>query len=113
MTTIQMNSGLGSTCIVTLPLPSGASVSLVGGIGAVPAEDVEIALRLNWTMLAGQPWPQSKLLRMSIPVSGNWPSNGTITLPDGSTVTTVAGVGKIPVAWVTWCTGFGWTTLST
>ncbi|MEB0059243.1 hypothetical protein [Variovorax sp. LG9.2] len=105
MTTIQMNSGLGSTCTVTLPLPSSASVSLVGGIGAVNPEDVDLCLRLNWTVLANQPWPAARVVRMTVPTVGAW--GATITFPDGTTAPVASGIAKIPQAWVTWALGYG------
>jgi hypothetical protein len=105
MSNIQMNSGLGTTCTVTLPLPSGASVSLVGGIGAVNPEDVDLCLRLNWTILANQPWPSARVIRMALPSVGAW--GATITFPDGSTAPVTGGIAKIPQAWVTWALGYG------
>ena len=106
MTTIQMNSGLGPTnSTAILPSPSGASVALTGGIGSVNPEDVDICLRLGWSILAGQPWPAARVVRMTVPTFGAW--GATITFPDGATAAVASGVAKIPQAWVTWALGYG------
>lgn len=92
----------------SVTLPSGTTYSVTNGIASINGEDVDQAIQQGWQVMAGQPWPAVRLVRMAIPAVGAWPASGTVTLPDGSTVTTAAGVGKMPQAWVTWARGLGW-----
>jgi len=108
MAAIQMNAGNGVTGNVTLPAPSTATVALVNGVGTVQAVDVPTAIQAGWQVCAGQPWPASKVFHMTIPSVGAWPSSGSVTFPDGSTATITGGVALIPIAWLNWARGLGW-----
>src|SRR6266436_3523520 len=108
MSTVQMSSGLSFTGNVTLSAPSGAIVALVNGIGVVQAQDVPTAMRAGWTVQAGANWPGAAVRHMSIPPGGNWPINGTVTFPDGTTATITAGAALIPIAWFNLYTKYGW-----
>ena len=106
--TVQMNSNSGISGSVKLPAPSGAVVSLTNGIGAVNAADVPVALQAGWSVQVGETWPGKAVKHLSVPVGGAWPTSGTLTLPDGSTVTITAGTALIPIAWANWAIGLGW-----
>lgn len=108
MVTIQMNSKTGFTASVQLPAPSGATVALTNGIGSVNAQDVPIALLAGWEVMAGQNWPGAMLKHMALPTGGLWPANGTITSPDGQTITITNSVALVPIAWVNYYIGMGW-----
>lgn len=101
-----MVTGLAGNFTSILPSPSGASVPVSGGIATVQDVDVDIALRMmGWTLLANQPWPAARVVRMNIPTTGAW--GATITFPDGSTAPVIGGISKMPQAWVTWALGYG------
>lgn len=107
--TIQMNNGAGTTGNIKLPPPSGAVITFANGIGAVPAEDVDIAIGMGWQVQAGESWPGGRLVRMTRPTNAAWPANGTVTLPDGSSLTITASVAKVPQAFVNYLANMGWT----
>ena len=108
MTTIQMSAPFNQTGNVTLPAPSFAVIALSGGIGAVNVQDVPVALLNNWVVLAGQNWPGAAVKHMAPPTTGSWPTNGTLTSPDGQTITVTNGIALVPMAWVNYYTGMGW-----
>lgn len=111
MTTIQMNTGTGRSGTHSLPAPSGALISVTNGIAAVNCEDVRIAMAAGWTIQAGQNWPAAELKRMAKPASDNWPANGSITSPDGQSITVTNGIALVPIAWVSYYTSLGWYSL--
>jgi len=106
--TISMNSNSGITGNVTLPAPSSAVVALVNGVGQVNPQDVPTAIRAGWVVAAGQPWPSAAVRHLTIPPNGNWPTNGNITLPDGTVVAVTAGAAVIPIAWANLYVSYGW-----
>ncbi len=109
MPTIAMDSGTGTTGNVTIPAPSGAVVAVTNGVGQVNAADVPTALRAGWKMRPGEPnWPAFAVKHLSAPANGNWPVNGTLTFPDGTTATVTSGAAVIPIAWANAYIAYGW-----
>jgi hypothetical protein len=109
--TVQMSvGGLAATnpATLTLPAPSGAVVPVTNGVATVQPQDVPTALRAGWTIGANQPWPAVQVKHLSAPAGGNWPVNGTITFPDGTTAAVTNGAAVIPIAWFTLYTSYGW-----
>jgi hypothetical protein len=103
-----MNSNTIMTGNYSLPAPSLAVVALTLGIGSVNAADVPVAIRLGWTVMNGENWPGAAVKHLSAPSNGNWPVNGTITFPDGTTAAVAAGAAVIPIAWANLYTSYGW-----
>ena len=101
---MQIPGGAGT---FTLPSPGG-TYTPVNGVASVQAEDVDMAIRQGWQVMAGEPWPANRLVRMKVPTVGAWSSSGAVTFPDGATAAIAAGIAKIPQIWVTWAVGFGW-----
>ena len=98
MATLQMVYGGGVTGNVTIPAPSGAIVAVVNGIGSVNAADVPTALRSGWQMNPNEPnWPALAVRHLSAPAGpgNNWPTSGSITLPDGQTATVTGAIGTV------------------
>ena len=107
MSTFQMDSHTGFTGNLTIPGPSGAIVAAVGGIATVNAQDAPVALRSGWTLAPNSGWPAGRVWHLSVPSNGNWPTSGTLTLPDNSTITVTAGAVLMPGQWLNWATGLG------
>jgi len=105
---IQMNAGNGITGTVTLPAPSGATVTLASGIGSVNPQDVPTALAAGWQIMAGQNWPGAQVKHMSPPSTGAWPTTGTVTSPDGQSIAITGGAAVVPIQWVNYYVAFGW-----
>jgi hypothetical protein len=95
MSTCQMTSNTNFTGNVKLPGPSGATVALTNGIGSVNAVDIPTALRAGWLLGANEPWPVARVLHLSAPQPGNWPTTGSITFPDGQTAAITGPIGTV------------------
>jgi hypothetical protein len=106
--TIRMNSNTNYTGNVTIAAPSLAVVALVNGVGSVNPADVPTAIRMGWTPMAGENWPGARVVHLSAPAGGNWPVNGTLTFPDGSTAAVTNGAAVIPAAWANQYIEYGW-----
>lgn len=105
--TIQMQAPF-SNGPTTLPQPSGATYIAVNGVIAAQGEDVDLLIKAGFQVMAGELWPQNRIVRMKVPTIGAWPSTGTVTFPDGATAAVVAGIAKIPQAWINWVANYGW-----
>jgi hypothetical protein len=106
--TIRMNSGTTLTGNLQIPAPSLAIVAVVNGVGSVLPQDVPTAIRFGWTPMQGENWPGARVVHLSAPAGGNWPVNGTITFPDGTTAAVTNGAAVIPIAWVDQYIQYGW-----
>jgi len=105
MSTIQMT---GPATSGTFPLPSGA-VTISNGIASVPPQDVPAAIMQGFRVMAGQNWPGAALRHMTVPSKGSWPTSGSLTLPDNSTITVTSGAVLMPIAWIAWARSNGFT----
>jgi hypothetical protein len=107
--TIQMQWGSANGNL-KLPAPSsGTVVAFTNGVGSIPVQDVPTMLLNGAVVMAGQNWPGASVKHMTPPVGGLWPSTGTITSPDGQSITITGGVALVPIAWVNYYVGMGWT----
>lgn len=92
----------------TVGLADGSTVTASGG-GAlyVPLTQVPAAIRSGFAIAPGYA-PTARL--MQVPVGELFPQNGTITLPDGATTTTITnGKVVIPQSVATYYRNeFGW-----
>lgn len=107
MATVQMNSNSGVTGTVNIN-GTNISVSLSNGIGAVNAENVRLAIAAGWTVMPGEDWPNKEIRHMTPPTNGAWPSNGTVTAPDGTSISISSGIALVPRAWISYYRNLGW-----
>lgn len=104
---ITMTAPIG-TLPGTVRLSDGTTLTvLAGGIAIATDQQFRAAV------LAGflPPPNQSNVgpyRWMTIPTFGNWPSNGSITAPDGTSITITAGRAYIPAAWINYYANLGW-----
>lgn len=88
----------------TLPQPSGVTYTVINGLITAQAEDVDLLINAGFQVMANELWPQNRIVRMKVPGV----TTGSVAFPDGSTAAVVAGIAKIPQAWINWATGYGW-----
>ncbi|MDE2369367.1 MAG: hypothetical protein KGN16_10365 [Burkholderiales bacterium] len=107
--TVSMNFGNGFTGNYTIPAPSGAIVALVNGVGQVAPADVPVALQGGATILPGSNWPAVRVYHMTLPTIGNWAGAASVLTPDGTVLPVTAGNLLVPIAWLNWARGYGFT----
>lgn len=107
--TFQMSAANpGGTILPRQLSPGGTTYNVPagGGVVSVNTTDVQLALNFGWQMLDGQGWPYTGGKHMQAPAGA--PQSGTLTMPDGQTVTVTAGIGLIPYPFVQQYRGYGW-----
>lgn len=89
--------------------PNGTAVSVTDGLALVPLSDVTGCLRVGWSLQPGQQWPVIKHMKPpSDRATTAWPTDGTVTAPDGQSIAVTGGVALVPIDWVNWYEGHGW-----
>jgi hypothetical protein len=91
----------------TIKLVDGTSLTFTAGVaGATPAQEMAA---INSGCTRDDPGtPFAPIRAMKVPTGGGWPTSGSVTSPDGQTITITAGVAPVPQAWCNTYLALGW-----